>query len=152
MKKVIVSNLGSKFVVDDEDYGRVNQHTWNYYPGNIGARIGNKRVNIANFILNRQGSRALMPDHIDRNVFNNRKSNLRIVTNQQNQMNREPQGEGYKGVTKRKTSWEANLQLNGKTCYIGVFKTPEEAAKAYDRKVFKLFGEIAFLNFPWEVA
>ena len=33
---------------------------------------------------------------------------------------------------------------------LGMYKTKEEAARAYDQKAIELFGEFALLNFPEE--
>jgi hypothetical protein len=41
----------------------------------------------------------------------------------------------------------AHIQFNGKQKRIGWFKTPEEAALAYDSTAKELFGEFAKLNF-----
>jgi len=38
----------------------------------------------------------------------------------------------------------------GKNHYVGQFDIEIEAAPAYDRKAFQLFGEYAWLNFPAE--
>jgi hypothetical protein len=36
--------------------------------------------------------------------------------------------------------------INGKNLYFGLHKTPEEAAKAYDKAAIKHFGSFARLN------
>ena len=58
----------------------------------------------------------------------------------------------YVGVTKRirgkNISWEANINIDSKNFYIGIFKTEIEAAKAYDMKAIEMYGTEAKLNFP----
>jgi len=67
-------------------------------------------------------------DHIDRDKLNNKLSNLRLVTNQQNQFNRDPRGYYWdKGAKK----WRAYIKLNGKLIYLGNFDTEAEARAAY---------------------
>lgn len=88
-------------------------------------------------------------DHKDHNGLNNLEENMRNCTYTQNMMNRNPRGVlGYKGVSKTdKGSFRARLTIRGKTIYIGNFKTPEDAAKAYDKIVIIYHGEFARLNF-----
>jgi len=60
---------------------------------------------------------------------------------------------GYRGVTVRnrpgrKTRWVARIGHQGVRILVGVYRTPEEAAVAFDVKARELFGESAHLNFP----
>lgn len=63
-------------------------------------------------------------DHIDRDGFNNNIENLRIVTQQQNMLNR-----NFKGYSlcKKTNKYRVRIMLNGKTYNGGYFKTEEEA-------------------------
>lgn len=75
-------------------------------------------------------------DHIDRNPSNNRLSNLRLVNlsqNQQNKTTRIDNTSGYKGVTLHKKSglWKAEIQVDRKRVTLGYYKTPDQAAVAY---------------------
>ena len=70
----------------------------------------------------------LFVDHIDRNILNNNVSNLRIVTNQQNQFNRNAKGYSW---FKRDQKWRAEIKLNGKKIFLGSFEIEEEARQAY---------------------
>jgi len=67
-------------------------------------------------------------DHDDRDRTNNKIGNLKVVTHQQNNFNR-----GAKGYTYRERSgkYEARIKLDGKTEYLGSYKTAEEAREAY---------------------
>lgn len=85
-------------------------------------------------------------DHINHNSLDNRKSNLRIVTDVENQQNRRgPQRNntsGVYGVNWRKTDskWEARFMFNGIRYSVGQFGTKEEAAKALQRKKKEVIG------------
>ena len=67
-------------------------------------------------------------DHINRDKLNNNVCNLRIVTHQQNQFNRNAKGY-YWG--KRDKKWIAHIQLNSKNIYLGSFDLEEDASKCY---------------------
>jgi len=91
-------------------------------------------------------------DHINHNGLDNRKSNLRICTMQQNAWNmRKQRGNRvsqYKGVTRRNDTgkWQARIICNRKRISIGCFDDEMAAAMAYDNKAKELFGEYAALN------
>jgi len=87
-------------------------------------------------------------DHIDGNPKNNKRENLRIVTNQQNQMARHVAVgiTGYKGVSKHGKGYRATIKLNGKIIRLGTYKNSIIAAKKYNAKAKELFGEYAVFN------
>ena len=89
-------------------------------------------------------------DHIDGNGINNRRSNLRICTPQQNGANsRKRAGRPYKGVSVGPNGkWRAYIKVNYKVIALGTFPTAEKAAKAYDRAALYYFREFARPNFP----
>lgn len=53
----------------------------------------------------------------------------------------------YRGVVKHKSSWKAQISINGVTRCIGVYSTPEDAARAYDSYAKLIHGDKAKLNF-----
>jgi hypothetical protein len=77
-------------------------------------------------------------DHINGNKSDNRIENLRPATHSLNQLNMSPYGIcKFKGVsfTTRKEKYQCFATKRGKRHYLGSFKTPEEAARAYDKFV-----------------
>ena len=76
-------------------------------------------------------------DHIDGDRFNNRVENLRPATSSLNQRNKASTGScKFKGVTiVRGKYYRSRLKRDGKQIRSGHFKTPEEAARAYDKFV-----------------
>lgn len=88
-------------------------------------------------------------DHINGDRTDNRPSNLRPATNQQNAGNVtrmfRHNTSGYRGVSlNRKTGkWHAQIKLFGKQTYLGRFDTPEDAAEVYAAAADKHFGEFA---------
>lgn len=70
-------------------------------------------------------------DHINGNRIDNRVENLRITTQRENQFNR-PNAKGYCWIGENK-KWRAQIRLNGKIIYLGLYDTEEEAHQAYLR-------------------
>lgn len=68
-------------------------------------------------------------DHIDGNRTNNKITNLRDVTQQQNQWN-QTKAKGYYW-DKQKGKYTAQITLDNKRIYLGAFPTEEEARNAY---------------------
>jgi len=101
--------------------------------------------------------RKLHVDHRNLNGLDNRRSNLRVATPQQNRANSEKHtaaSSGFKGVAWHAHSnrWQARIKVNGKQKWLGSYATQEEAARAYDREAIAAFGEFARLNFPKQTA
>lgn len=91
-------------------------------------------------------------DHRNHNGLDNRKQNLRIATNSENQQNQKIRKNGtsqYKGVSwnSKHKLWYAQIKLNNKVKWLGDYKNEIEAAKAYDEAAKELFGEFALTNF-----
>lgn len=148
--RCVVNNRHS-FLISTEDYERCCQYCWQFDGRYFRAIIGDKRVRLHRFILNDVEGRI---DHINGDCTDNRRENLRPVTNQQNAWNSKKSKNnttGYKGVsidkrnTKRK--YFAQIAIAGKNIHLGCFDNPKEAAKAYDKAASFYFGEYARLNF-----
>ncbi len=74
-------------------------------------------------------------DHIDCNKRNNAITNLRDVTCRENQSNRKrPSLAGTTGVFPKGRGYSAQIQINGKTRYLGTFDTIEAASAAYTKE------------------
>lgn len=87
-------------------------------------------------------------DHINHNGLDNRKSNLRICTNQENIRNcitPKNNKSGYKGIywAKDKNKWTVQITLNNKTKYIGRYEKLEDAIAARKEATKKYYGEFA---------
>ena len=68
-------------------------------------------------------------DHIDGDKLNNNIENLRLVTNQENQWNR-TKAKGYSRC-KNSKKWRADIRLNCKNIYLGLFDKEVDAHNAY---------------------
>ena len=67
-------------------------------------------------------------DHKNTIPSDNRISNLRVLTHQQNMFNTNAKGYTWDKVTNK---WMSKITLNGKTIYLGRYKTEEEARQSY---------------------
>jgi len=80
-------------------------------------------------------------DHIDNNPLNNARANLRIVTSQQNSLNRRmPNSTGLAGVEQVGKRFRARVLAGGKVCCIGRFDNAREAAMMRD-EVMQVVGQ-----------
>ena len=90
-------------------------------------------------------------DHRNHIPTDNRKSNLRVITVEQNSRNRENKNRnnksGYRNVSWRKNEnvWVVQLQINGRNTVIGRFPKEqlEEAGKFAEQKRREIYGEFA---------
>jgi hypothetical protein len=85
-------------------------------------------------------------DHIDHNKLNNCRSNLRIVTRHQNNMNQGKRKNNKSGVIgvhwdKKREKWKAEIKLNNKLIHLGYFDNLEEASQVRKEAEIKYFGE-----------
>lgn len=90
-------------------------------------------------------------DHIDLDRMNDRWANLRLATRSQNMANgskRRDNTSGYRGVTWNEAtqSWRAQVSVNGKNHYCGLYATREDAAAARDLKATILHGDFVRLS------
>lgn len=168
--KTIILYTGERVVIDAEDYEReldvaqvpgakivIARKAWHlggtgqhrYAEGTYCTTHRKFKVLMHRLIMGAVKGQCI--DHINGDRFDNRKSNLRFCTHQQNSWNtagRVNGKTGFKGVCPRRNGFRAQLQYSGKKVTIGDFPTAEEAARAYDAKAMELYGEFARLNFP----
>jgi len=91
-------------------------------------------------------------DHIDRCGLNNRRINLRLCDDKQNQGNsgkhKPSKYSAFKGVTKHLPTghWKVQLTKNRKMIHCTYHRDEIEAAKTYDAAAIKAFGEFACTN------
>ena len=152
MSKNIPLPNGLFAIVDDEDYERCSQFKWHLNAQGYAIHDSKKSdgartiTRLSRFIMAAPGH--LDVDHIHGNLLDNRKSELRLCTRQQNCCNRgksPTNTSGYKGVSwhKRARSWTAQIHLNQKKIHLGYFKDILDAAAAYADAAKKFHGEFA---------
>jgi len=152
----LTSSNGFEYQIDEQDENIVKSRRWcvhlpkkgKYkYVVNVQPKKSPSMV-----YLHREISGALpgqLVDHINGDTLDNRRQNLRITTQRQNQANqRRVRGAvPYKGVTFEKGKYRARIRRNGKKICLGFHETPEKAAEAYAKSALEVFGEFAFSNY-----
>jgi hypothetical protein len=163
-----------KVEIDDEDWDKIKDIRWHVHygfrkgcPYLIGVlanvRKNGKRTTPALHQIIMPECR--MIDHKNANPLDNRKNNLRPctpTTNTQNARVYYSNTSGYKGVSEvtKKVKYAregkiktyvykqiiAQIMINKKSKFLGIFKTKEDAARAYNEAAVKHFGEFARLN------
>lgn len=153
---------GQVAVIDESDAELVGQyrrwqalHTPRGWYAVSRERLSDRRrvtLYMHRLIMGQSYGDGVLVDHRDGNGLNNRRANLRRANNAQNCRNRKPHSQArYKGIYQAqddKNKWCAHISVNGCKVHLGRFNYPEEAARAYDHRAMKEFGEFAYLNFP----
>lgn len=148
----ITLTQGFKAKIDDEDFELVSAYKWSAHYHSYWEAVahvgGNKYIKMHRLIMNAPDG--LDVDHVNGDTLNNQKKNLRLATRSQNNANSPIRGHprGMKGTTRRGKKWVAQISIDNKNKYLGIFSSREEAAKAYDTAAKEIFGEFAYLNFP----
>jgi hypothetical protein len=159
MRKLFLTN-GGYTILDDNDFDYFSKWKWcidslGYVRRVIYLGGGRKHQKSKSFYLHREilkTPNGYETDHINRDKLDNRKSNLRITTRQQNGCNRILQSNntsGYRGVTwnKDRQKWQAQIKAYQKHYYLGLFNDKFDAAKAYNKAAIKYFNRFAKLNY-----
>lgn len=136
---------GRKFLFDKSDYELVSQYNWIVErKGYVSACCPvykdhtTKKVLLHRIIIDPPED--MFVDHINHDPSDNRRSNLRVVTNQQNQWNSKCKGYCYH---KGKKLWMVYIHKDGKTHY-KYCHTEEEAKNLRSKFEGEYFKEYAY--------
>lgn len=142
---------GEEFIFDKEDYDLIISYSW--YIGKRGyvTSSSNKvKHTMLHRLLLKTNNKDEIVDHINHNILDNRKSNLRICNKSQNNGNQiKTRGTSkYKGVSwiKVKNKWLSQISHLNKHYFLGYFNNEKDAAIAYNNKATEFFKEFAYLN------
>jgi hypothetical protein len=142
-------------LLDAADLDRVGDGKWRVFERRwclqyVIWATGNTTLSLHRVLTNAPKNRQV--DHRDGSGLNNRQYNLRVCTQAQNNSHHHRSRgtkSGYRGVYPIGKRWYSLISTGkGKCISLGTFDTPEEAARAWDRKAIELRGEFTFLNFP----
>ena len=141
--EITSKNVKHEMIVDEDNYYELIQYGIVY---SHGYAYNRKLGSIHRYVMNYTEDYYI--DHINGNRLDNRKSNLRVVTAQENNMNRSVSinsSSKYIGVNLTKSG---KYQAKIKNKHLGAFENEIDAAKARDEATKKMYGEFGKLNFP----
>lgn len=142
-------------IVDQFDFELVSVHRWYakwsectqsfYAATSISVSGKSKTLRMHRLILSISDPRILC-DHANQDTLDNRRSNLRVATYQENNRNhrlRKDNRSGFTGVCwfSPKAKWRAYVYLDGKQKHLGYFTDVGEARKAQVAAAKELYGE-----------
>lgn len=153
---IVANNTKTHFYIDVEDYELVKDYAWYETPrGYLATTINRKTVFLHRMVLGLTNTTDGTVDHIfhtidGKNSFtNNRKHNLRIITQAENTRNRGAQSNNTSG--KPGVSWSANEQAwksyityQGKRIWLGTYRDYNEAVRSRQQAEQKYFGEFGY--------
>ena len=155
----VTCSRGREFLIDAPDRDFLEARQWFVYrpkkaePNEYVVRRApqSRLVLLHREIMN--APKGMEVDHRDSDGLNNRRYNMRVVTQGQNRFNtryRIIASGGYRGVSDlRNGRYAAIISLSGKLKYLGTFDDPIEAALVWDAAALSHRGaEFARLNFP----
>ena len=141
----VLTSKNEEFIIDKDDYEKIKDHTWSL-DGNGYARTGfdNSQIKLHRYVTDAPDDMEI--DHKDGNILNNRKSNLRICTRQENAMNlklSKNNTSGHKGVYFDKTcnQWFSVINYKKTRINLGFYKSQIDAIKARQDAEKYYFGE-----------
>jgi hypothetical protein len=151
------TGVNSYAVIDNEDYEKVSKYRWYFNTrGYVITDIWqkdtkkNKRILLHRMIMNISDPKVFI-DHMNHDILDNRKENLRLCSNKENNRNSigQKQHNGYKGVYQTLyNSWNVAIVVDAKNISLGTYYNEKDAALVYDQAARKYFKEFAYLNFP----
>lgn len=156
MSEIILCGSNIKTLVDDDVYDDLVIYKWYIHPKGYAQAWIDGKITLMHRMIMQPGKKQV--DHMDGNKLNNRRSNLRLVSQSQNIQNTPPRcnnTSGYVGVSRNGPYWQANIYKDGKRFFIGNFKDKNSAAVAYNKRALSLYGKNAYLNtisHAWQAA
>lgn len=144
------NNTNKKFYFDIDDYDNIKKYMWQENKaGYIITYYYNTIIYLHRLIMNPESNMVI--DHINHNLFDNRKNNLRVVTQEENGMNKSKNKNNKSGVTgvsyyKKEDKWIASIQVHKKSISLGQFDKFEDAVKVRKEAEEKYFGKYSYDN------
>lgn len=156
--RLVPLTQGLHCIVDAADYKWLMQWNWSaerdhkrneFYAGRRAYRDdGSDKISMHRLILGLTKGDTLKGDHWNGNTLDNRRKNLRVATNHQNQYNRKRPKNNTSGLTgiryeldRRK--WKVTVGVNGRPTTVGRCASKEAALQLRTATILRLRGEFA---------
>ena len=133
------------FIIDRSDFDLVKRKHWrtwedNFFTGNFDP------ISISRFLLGLDHNDKQVVDHINGDRTDNRRSNLRIVYQSQNTMNKDLLSNNTSGITglswdKYRNRWAVEIRCDYKRAHLGRYKDISDACYVRYVAEMLLFGE-----------
>ena len=142
-------DVSGYFIIDTEDLDKIIVRKWRLWKDRFFTGV-QKPITISRFIfeevLNQQLDENVVIDHINHNPSDNRKSNLRICTQQNNVCNKivlstNTSGIGGVWFDINRDKWTVEIKCNYIKCHLGRYDKLEDACYVRYIAEQKLFGE-----------
>ena len=143
-------NEKCRALIDIEDVDKVKDYKWRYSGRYILTTVNSKPLRLHRLIMNCDDEDKVV-DHINLNVLDNRKSNLRICTQHENDMNHKVNSANKSGITgvcfsNKKNKWRAYIYFNKRNIELGYFDKKDDAIKCRLKAEKYYFGEFSSQN------
>lgn len=136
---------GYKFIIDTEDLPKIKNICW--FKGKGGYLEGrDKNIKYKMHRLITNCPKGLDVDHINHCVNDNRKTNLRVCTRSQNNMNHRNRKPTAKGLHwyKARSKWAVSISKDHKNYFLGYYDNYEDALEVRRRAEKEYFKEFAY--------
>lgn len=145
-------NKGGEYYIDTEDYELVRPYCWCETTGGyLVARNpeDGKLLKLHRLIM--CAPDGMIVDHINHDVRDNRRCNLRIVNDQNSVRNRGLYATNKSGIigvrwVQKEKRWRADIRINRKTIQVGSFENFSDAVAARKAAEEHHFGEYSYAN------
>lgn len=140
-------NEKCRALIDIDDIDKVKNYKWRYSGRYILSTVNSKPLRLHRLVMNCNNEEKVI-DHINGNTLDNRKSNLRICTQHENDMNHKISCTNKSGTTgvrfrEDKNKWVAYIYFNKKNINLGSFDKKEDAIKCRLDAEKYYFGEFS---------
>lgn len=134
---------GLEIVIDSSDLEVIRRYSWTLDArGEPSTRIGNPTT-LGRVLLGNPTAKVMFRDGCS---WNYTRANIYDAEPEPRKRLNKSRKSQYKGVTRSRDRYQAQIRVGLKNKFIGRYDTAEEAAEAYDNEAKRIYGDKAVLN------